>query len=95
MVKELNNMKVVPITHKHSTCGRNMNTPIKKIGPGKIVSTVLQNIPIVGGLFGGNKLQKIAKQNRKMEGLLTPSSGALKRKKTTCSFKEKIFRLLQ
>ena len=74
-------MKVVPITHKHSTCGRNMNTPIKKVGPGKIVSTVLQNIPIVGGLFGGNKMQKIAKQNRKLEGLLTPSGGSSLRRK--------------
>ena len=89
LVKELNNMKVVPITHKHSTCGRNMNTPIKKIGPGKIVGTVLQNIPIVGGLFGGNKLQKIAKQNRKMEGLLTPSGGALKRKRKNAPSRKK------
>lgn len=85
MVKELNNMKVEPITHKHSTCGRNMNIPVKRITP----VTVLQNIPIIGGLFGKNKLQKIAKQNRKMEGLLTPSSGALKRKKPPAPSKKK------
>ena len=85
-------MKVVPITHKHSTCGRNMNTPIKKVGPGKIVSTALQNIPIVGGVFkevlGGNKMEKMAKQNRKLDGLLY-SGGALKRKRKNAPSRKK------